>query len=169
MATVRVQEKLAINPGPTDAVLTAIHCLSGDVVLLPDGSFWSGATITMEMRRLSSDSSLRDTWVELFGPQTRRYPTAELVPERAEGLPSPMPAAGTWNVTLQTRMKVHNVSHPVRWDATVSRETDGVRVTARTVVLWSDFAIDKPTLVPEVASVADEIRLEVAFVAREQP
>jgi hypothetical protein len=168
-AVVRVNEKLAINSGPTDAVLDAIHCLAGDLVLLPDGTFWNGARITMEMRRLRSDSPLRDKWVELFGPQTGRFPTAELTPQRAEGLPLPLGASGSWTFALLGTMKVHGVEHAVRWNAMAQRAGDTLTTTASTIVVWSDFGIAKPTNIPEVASIVDEIRLEVSFTAKERP
>ena len=168
-AVVRVNEKLAINPGPTDAVLNAIHCLEGDVVLLADGAFWSGAKITMDLRRLRSDSPLRDRWVELFGPQTGRFPRAELTPERAAGLPLPLAPAGSWTFALLGTMRMHGTDHAVRWDATAKRAGDTLTATATTVVLWSDFGIGKPANIPEVASVVDEIRLEVTFTAKERP
>src|SRR5512132_1776433 len=57
-AIVRVSEHLAVNQGPSDAVLKGMHILSGSLALLPDGTFWPGASVKIELTRLRSDVPL---------------------------------------------------------------------------------------------------------------
>jgi hypothetical protein len=168
-AFVRITEQLAINPGPNEAVVEALHCLSGEIVLLPDGAFARDKKVVMEMWRLRSDQSLRDTWISLFGPQTNRFRTAEFTPERAEGLPAPLPVSGSWTFTMVGTMRMHGVDKITRWNAEVQRAGEKVTARARTTVTWSDFDMGKPAGIPQVASIEDEFRLEITFEASARP
>ena len=168
-ATVRVREQLAVNQGQTDAVLKGIHILSGSLALLPDGSFWPGAAVKIELTRLQSDVPLRDKWLELFGPQFGRFPTATFTPAKTVGLPVPLPANGDWTFTVMGDLLIRDVTKPVRLDATLHRAGPDLRATAATSFTWADFAIPKPLNIPQVASVEDDIRVEIAFAATAGP
>lgn len=87
------------------------------------------------------------------------------MPERTTGLPAPLPANGTWTFTLEGTLTVPGVSRAVSWKATADRKGRDLTGTATTTVTWSDFSLEKPqAAVTQVVSVADEIRLEIAFV-----
>jgi polyisoprenoid-binding protein YceI len=168
-ATVRVREQLAVNQGQTDAVLKGIHILNGSMALLPDGSFWPGASVKIELTRLQSDVPLRDKWLELFGPQFGRFPTGRFTPSKAVGLPVPLPANGDWTFAVMGDLTIRDVTKPVRLDATLHRAATDLRATATTSFTWADFAIPKPLNIPQVASVEDDIRIEIAFAATAGP
>ena len=163
-ATVRVQEHLAANLVNTDAVLTS-DGIDGAITLNADGSIVAGSKIMVDMTKLHSDEGLRDRWLSLFGIETAKFKTSTFVPERATGLPAPLPANGTWTFTLEGTLTVHGVSKAVSWKATADRKGRDLTGTATTTVTWSDFSLEKPqAAVTQVVSVADEIRLEIAFV-----
>jgi hypothetical protein len=61
------------------------------------------------------------------------------------------------------------VTKPVRLDATLHRAATDLRATAATSFTWADFAIPKPLNIPQVASVEDDIRIEIAFAATAGP
>ena len=69
LATVKVQEHLAVNLINTDAVLTS-NGVDGVLTLKADGSFAPDSKIVVDMTRLQSDQSLRDRWIQLFGIET---------------------------------------------------------------------------------------------------
>jgi len=164
LATVRVEEHLAVNLINTDAVLTS-NGVDGVVTLNADGSFAPDSKLVVDMTRLQSDQSLRDKWIELFGVQTGKFRTSTFVPQKATGLPSPLPASGQWAFTLDGLLTVHGVTKPVSWKATASRAGRDLTGTATTLVHWADFDIEKPqAAVTQVVSVTDDIRLELKFV-----
>ena len=163
-ATVRVEEHLAVNLVNTDAVLTS-NGVDGALTLNADGSFAPDSKLVVDMTRLQSDQSLRDKWIELFGVQTGKFKTSTFVPQRATGLPSPLPASGQWTFTLDGMLTVHGVTKAVSWKATAARAGRDLTGTATALVHWADFGLEKPqAAVTQVVSVTDEIRLELKFV-----
>ena len=166
-ATVRVEEHLAANLINTDAVL-ATDGVTGTLTLKADGTFAPGSRIVVDMTKLRSDQSLRDTWIRLFGVETNRFRESVFVPERATGLPMPLPQGGSWSFTLDGTLTVHGTPKAVSWKATAKRDGRDLTGTATTTVRWSDFALAKPqAAVVQVVSVSDEIRLELAFVGKQ--
>jgi polyisoprenoid-binding protein YceI len=163
-ATVRVQEHLAVNLINTDAVLTS-DGIEGTITLDADGSVVAGSKIVVDMTKLRSDQALRDKWLSLFGIETAKFKTSTFVPERATGLPAPLPTNGSWVFTLDGTLTVHGVSKAVSWKAQADRNGRDLTGSATTTVSWSDFGLEKPqAAVTQVVSVSDEIRLEIAFV-----
>lgn len=166
-ATVWVEEHLAVNLINTDAVL-ATDGVTGTLTLNADGTFAPGSRIVVDMTTLRSDQSLRDTWTRLFGIETNKFKESVFVPERATGLPAPLPQSGSWSFTLDGTLTVHGTPKAVRWNATAKRDGRDLTGTAITTVRWSDFALEKPqAAVTQVVSVSDDIRLELAFVGKQ--
>jgi len=165
VATVRAEEHLAVNLVNTDAVLTT-EGVTGVLTLRADGSFAPDSKIVVDMTKLHSDQALRDKWIQLFGIETNKFKESFFVPERATGLPSPLPQSGSWTFTLDGTLTVHGVAKPVSWKATAKRSGRDLTGTASLTIRWADFNVDKPqAAVFQVVSVSDEIRLELAFVA----
>ncbi len=160
----RVEEHLAVNLINTDAVLTS-NGVDGVLTLNADGTFTPDSKLVVDMTRLQSDQSLRDRWIQLFGVQTGKFKTSTFTPQRATGLPSPLPASGQWTFTLDGMLTVHGVTKPVSWKATATRAGRDLTGTATALVHWADFDIEKPqAAVTQVVSVTDDIRLELKFV-----
>jgi len=166
--TVRVQEHLAVNTINTDAVLTT-DGVTGTITLLPDGTFTPDSKITVDMTKLKSDQDLRDTWIRLFGIETNRFRDASFVPRMAAGLPSPLPATGTWPFTIDGDLTIHGVTKPATWSGTATRSGPDLNATAKLSTTWADWNVGKPqAAVTQVVSVSDEIRLEMAFVGTQR-
>ncbi|HEX9269301.1 MAG TPA: YceI family protein [Candidatus Limnocylindria bacterium] len=165
-ATVRVREQLAIFPAPSDAVLTATA--SGAFVLLADGTFDASSKITVDLTRLTSDSSQRDGFVKMSTLQTSTYPTATFVPTKVSGLTLPLPTSGGFTFTVTGKMTIHGTTKEVTFDVTAKREGTTLTATATAVPTWkfADFGMTAPRA-PAVLSVVDEIKLELAIVATE--
>jgi polyisoprenoid-binding protein YceI len=164
LATVKVEEHLAVNLINTDAVLTS-NGVDGTLTLNADGTFAADGKIVVDMTRLSSDQSLRDRWIQLFGVETGRFKTATFVPQKTTGLPSPLPATGQWTFTLDGALTVHGVTKPATWKATATRAGRDLAGTATTLIHWADFDVEKPqAAVTQVVSVSDDIRVELKFV-----
>jgi polyisoprenoid-binding protein YceI len=139
--------------------------VTGQLSLRPDGAIVREASkISVDLRQLRTDSGMRDTFIKQNTLQTSRFPLAEFVPTRAEGLPTPLPAAGEHAFRLTGTMTVHGVQKEVTWDVTARREGAQLRGQATTAVQFGDFGMTAPR-VPVVLSIVDEIRLEIDLVA----
>ena len=164
LATVKVQEHLAVNLINTDAVLTS-NGVDGVLTLKPDGTFAPDSKIVVDMTRLQSDQSLRDKWIQLFGIETNKFKTATFEPQKVTGLPSPLPASGQWTFTLNGQLTVHGVTKAASWSATATRAGRDLSGSATTLIHWADFDVEKPqAAVTQVVSVSDDIRLQLDFV-----
>ncbi|MDQ2951441.1 MAG: YceI family protein [Chloroflexota bacterium] len=166
-AVVRVEEHLAANLINTDAVLTT-DGVTGTLTFNPDGTFAPGSRIVVDMTKLHSDQSLRDRWLQLFGVETNKFKESVFVPERATGLPAPLPQSGSWTFALDGALTVHGTPKAVSWKATAKRDGRDLTGTATATVRWSDFGLEKPqAAVTQVVSVSDDIRLELAFIGKQ--
>ena len=164
LATVKVQEHLAVNLINTDAVLTS-NGVDGVLTLKADGTFAPDSKIVVDMTRLQSDQSLRDKWTQLFGIETNKFKTATFVPQKVTGLPSPLPANGQWTFTIDGQLTVHGVTKAASWSATATRAGRDLSGSATTLIHWADFDVEKPqAAVTQVVSVSDDIRLQLDFV-----
>ena len=70
--------------------------VSGQLAIRPDGTVdGASSRITVDLNSLATNSSMRDGFIKQNTLQTSQYPTAEFVPTRVEGLPSPSPRPGS--------------------------------------------------------------------------
>ena len=163
-ATFRVREQLAGRELPNDAVGTTAD-VSGQLALLPDGGLVSDASkITVDLRTLATDNRQRDNFIKSNTLQVNRFPNAEFVPTKAEGLPSPLPASGEATFKLTGLMTLKGVQKEVTWDVTATRSAGQLEGKATTAVKFGDFGMAPPR-VASVLSITDEIRLELDLVA----
>lgn len=166
-ATVRVREQLARVPAPSDAVLETAE-VTGTFGLRPDGTFSARSKITVGLDALKSDSSFRDTFIKGQTLETRRFPSADFIPTRTVGLPSPLPASGEWTFKVVGKLAIKGVEKEVTWDVKVKRDSTGITASAKNAPAFTfgDFGMQVPSAA-SVVSIVDEIRLELDLVARE--
>jgi polyisoprenoid-binding protein YceI len=163
-ATFRVREQLAGVDLPSDAVGTT-GAVAGTLVLRADGALVAPASrVSVDLRELKSDDPRRDSFIKQNTLLTARFPFAEFVPTRAEGLPNPLPQSGERAFRLIGTLTVHGTQKEVVWEARARREGAQLTGQATTTVRFGDFGMAPPR-VPLVLSIMDEIRLELALVA----
>lgn len=168
--TIRVREQLGFIPAPFDAVM-ATEALSGSFSLAADGSFEPCSRLVVDVRSVrSADTHLHPEILErdraiahLLG--SANFPTAVLVPIRAEGLPAPLPERGTWTFTLRSKLTIREIERDIAWDVTATRDGPSIEATATTAFAFPEFDIERPQ---QVLSLEDKIRLEVKLVARRE-
>jgi polyisoprenoid-binding protein YceI len=161
-ARYRVREQLASLKLPSDAI-GATSVISGALVIEPDGTLVSQASkFVVDLTTLKSDQSRRDRFIQNGTLQTRSYPTAEFVPTKAIGLPSPLPTSGTVTFQLVGDMTIHSVTRPATWDVTAQVNGQELSGSASTSFTFEDFGMTPPR-VPVVLSVEDNIKLEIDF------
>jgi YceI-like domain. len=161
-ARYRVREQLVGVELPNDAVGT-VHEISGTLLVDPNGAVVRDSSrIVVRMKKLTSDKTRRDGYVQRRTLETSKFPTVELVPTALNGL---TPASLTSTPTpfvLAGDLTVHGVTRPTTWKATA--HTDGADIvgTASTWFTFKDFSLNQPS-VPVVLSVNDTITLEYDF------
>ena len=161
-ASYRVQEQLAGINFPNDAVGTS-SAVSGTLVIAPDGSVDSASKLTVDLRPLKSDQDMRDGYLQHRTLETDKFPLAELVPTRIQGLPVMIPTTGQTGFQLTGNLTIHGVTKEVTFMgiATFGREST-VAGRATTNFTFATFGITKPSLA-RVLSVDDKIQLEIVF------
>lgn len=175
-ATYRVEERLVGVDFGNDAVGTT-ETITGKIVLKADGSVDAAqSNITVDMRTFESDQALRDQYVGGFVLQTQEFPMLEFVPNRAEGLPHPLPEGTPFEqnpaITIPSAVgfdligdvTMHGVTSEVTWTVVVTLLPDAAAGRATASVNFDTFGLTKPAI-PILASVEDAIDLEIEFRA----
>jgi polyisoprenoid-binding protein YceI len=163
-ASYHAQEQLVGRNLPSAAVGTASG-VSGSIVLAPDGSIAADQSqIQVDLRKLKSDESRRDNFIQGSTLQTGRFPMASFVPREAQGLPNPLPTSGQLAFQLAGDLTVHGVTRPVTWQVTAQFDGGSVSGDATTNVNISDFGMTPPKAGP-VLSIQDGLTLELSFAA----
>ena len=163
-----INERLANVASPVDAIGETSD-VSGAIVLDADGKVVSGESqIVVGLAGLKSDSDRRDGYVRRNTLQTDQYPTATFAVRTIEGLPWPLPASGEVTVQMVGDLTVKDQTREVTWETVIQAGADEAAGSAKTVITFEQFALEKPR-VAIVLSVVDEIRLELDFtVVREK-
>ena len=161
-ARYRVREQLVNRDLPSDAI-GATKDISGALVTDANGVIMADQSrFEINLQGLKSDSSRRDGFVANNVLQSSRFPTAVFVPTAAAGLPIPLPASGQGTFELSGDLTIRDVTRPVTWQITITREGDKLSGTAATSFTFKDFNLTQPR-VPVLLSVQDTIKLEFDF------
>jgi polyisoprenoid-binding protein YceI len=162
-ARYRVQEQLAGINFPSDAVGTT-ETITGAIIVNPDLSIAPGSKISVDLRTLSSDQSMRDNYVRTRTLEIEKFPMLDIVPKRLVGLTAPLPAGNQAQAGFQivADMTLHGVTKEVTWNAVATLGPAAVAGRATTTIDFGMFEMTKPTLA-RLISVDDKIHLEIEF------
>jgi polyisoprenoid-binding protein YceI len=154
------------------------EAVTGAIVIKADGTIdATKSKITVDMRTFKSDQAIRDMYIQGAVLDTKQYPMLEFVPSRAEGLPNPLPSGTPYEVNpkitipsavgfkLIGNMTFHGVTKEATWTVVTTLLPDAAAGTANTTVTFATFGLTKPAI-PVLASVEDNIRLEIEFRAK---
>ena len=163
-ATFRVNEQLAGRDLPNDAVGTT-KAVSGQLVFAPDGTLSPDKSlILVDLNTLKTDSGSRDNYLKRNTLEVDKFPNASFAPSKAEGMPSPLPAAGEASFTMTGMTSIHGIQKEVTWKVTAKRDGATITGKATATVMFGDFGMTIPRAAA-VLSVKDEIRLEIDLSA----
>lgn len=165
-ARYRAQELLFGQPAPSEAV-GRTRAVSGELVLLTDGTFAPESRIVIDLRTLQSDESRRDNYIQFNTLQTSQFPTADLAPLYTAGLPMPL-GTGQFTFQLVGNLTVHGVTQQTVWDVAADVAETEVAGAAATRVRMTDFGMTPPQAGP-VLSIEDDLTLEIELVAARSP
>jgi polyisoprenoid-binding protein YceI len=162
-ASYRVQEQLAGINFPSEAVGSST-ALTGTIFLKADGSIDPGQSkLSFDLRTLKSDQDMRDGYIQKRTLETDKFPTADFVATKIQGIPTPLPMMGQAGFQLTGNMTIHGVTKEVTWNGITTFAKDGsLAGRATTDFVFSMFGLTKPSLA-RILSVDDKIQLELVF------
>jgi polyisoprenoid-binding protein YceI len=169
-ATYRVQEQLAGINFPSEAA-GSTSAVSGAIAIGPDGNINSAQSkFTVDLRTFKSDQDLRDGYIRTRVFDTEKFPLAEFVPRRAQGLTYPFPSGAGAQAGFQLigDMTIRGVTKELTWLVVTTFSGDNIGGRAKTTFDFATFALPKPQLA-RLLSVDDKINLDVEIRAKRIP
>ena len=163
----RVSETLTGVDFESDAVGNT-EDITGSLIILPDGSIDSQSKITIDLTTLKSDQAFRDLLLGMVILETKSFPTLDFVPKQINGLDGPLPSLDVpqpIGFTMVGDVTLKGITKETTWNVVGVLNGTTVSGRATTTVLFSDFSLIKPEI-PFLASIADEIELEIEFTAK---
>jgi polyisoprenoid-binding protein YceI len=122
--------------------------------------------IQINARTLATDNDFRNRAIRNAILQTDSYELITFTPTELSGLPERVAVGEPFSFTILGDLTIRDVTRPVTFEVSVTPlSADAISGTATASVLYRDFGLNIPS-VPSVDLVADEVRLELEFVAR---
>lgn len=160
VARYKVREQLAGISFPSDAVGTTT-AITGTIVINPDATIdLTQSKITVDLKTIKSDQSMRDGYVQNNTLEVAKFPTLTFVPRRVVGLK--LPPASQAGFQLIGDMTLHGVTKEITWNVVSTFGNDAVAGRATTSFTFDTFNLKKPSLA-RLLSVDDRIELEIEF------
>jgi polyisoprenoid-binding protein YceI len=152
--------------GAPKTVVGATDQVAGEIAIYPDDPASSViGPILVNARTLSTDNDFRNRAIKNRILSTDDYEFVTFTPNEITGLPERVSVGESFTFQIVGDLNVRDVTREVTFDAAVTpiseKELEG---TATTIILYADFGLSIPEA-PAVASVDDEVRLEIDFVA----
>lgn len=154
-----------LRGSPKD-VIGETNLVSGEILVNPsDLSQSKVGVIQINARDFRTDDERRDSAIRNRILQTDSYEYIRFAPTSVEGLSGSGEIGKTYTFRLTGDLTIRNVTQRVTFDVTVVAEsTTRLSGSALAIIRRSDFNLVVPN-VPFVANVADEVKLELIFVA----
>lgn len=114
VAGYRVREKLARLPAQSDAV-GRTEAVTGSVVIANSGGTLTAQKVDVEVdvSKLASDESRRDSKIRTDGLQTDQFPKATFASTGPVALPAPVTDGGVVKVDVPGKLTIHGVTKDV--------------------------------------------------------
>ena len=154
-----VEEELNRTPVRFDAVISGTG-LTGFANL--DGS---PSVIMLDLHSLESDQNFRDRYIrQRMFPNT---PEATVTFNQLPDLPQSFFDGEVTLGTLDGSLQIGETATPLTFDVEARHDGNVINVLGKTTFTWDELGLSKPVFGP-VAYLADEVRVQVLIVAREQ-
>ena len=137
----KIQEKVAGRS--VSSAIGTTNGIAGDIALNRDAPSESrvGAIIA-NLEQFHSDNRLRDARIRSDFLESHKYPLASFSAGAITGLPAKLVNGDKVTFTIDGNAKVHDVTHPVTWNAVGTLSANGFDVTATSKLKLSDFGIE---------------------------
>ena len=162
-ARFRIEEVL--NGAPFTAVGTTDQVAGQIAVNVDDPAATQLGVIQINVRTLATESEFRDRAIKNEILNTNDYEFVTFEPTEITGLPQSVSVGESFSFQIAGSLTVRDVMQPAIFDATVTPTSESqLEGTATTTILYQDYNISIPEA-RSVASVEDEVVLELDFVA----
>ncbi|MCB9420245.1 MAG: YceI family protein [Ardenticatenaceae bacterium] len=152
--------------GQPKTVVGITQLVSGQIALNPaDLSTAQVGVIQANTLSFYTDDAFRDEALHSFIIDSPAYPLVIFAPTQIEGLPAQIAVGETAVFTLTGNLTLRDITQPVTFDCTAVL-TSPTRLEGRATATISRTAFNlRIPEVAQVANVADEFLIEIAFVA----
>jgi polyisoprenoid-binding protein YceI len=153
--------------GEPNTVVGVTDQVAGQIAIDPDEpQNIRVGTILIEARSLATDDNQRNRMIRNFVLSTDQFEYIAFTPATIGGLPLSVAPGNAYPVQIDGQLTIKDVTRDVAFDAVIVPVSESeLHGTASTVINQKDFGITIPQ-VPFVASVSDEVKLDLNFVAR---
>ncbi|HEY0738456.1 MAG TPA: YceI family protein [Herpetosiphonaceae bacterium] len=154
-----------LNNAPFTVVGTTDQ-VAGQIVVDPqDPGQTQVGTIQVNARTLATDSEFRDRAIKNRILSTDQYEMITFTPTEIVGLPENGTVGQSYSFQIVGDLTIRDVTRQVTFEVTATPTSETrLEGTAQTTIAYADWGITIPQ-VRQVASVSDEVRLEIDFVA----
>lgn len=152
--------------GAPKTVVGVTDQVAGEIAIyLDDPAQTKIGTILVNARTLSTDNEFRNRAIKNQILRTNDYEFITFTPTEIVGLPESAAVGESFSFQIIGELTVRDVTNPVTFDATVTPASETqLAGSASATILYADFGLTIPEA-RSVASVGDEVILEIDFVA----
>jgi len=150
-------------------VVGATNQIAGELAVDPqDPTKMRVGIIQINARTLTTDNDFRNRAIKNRILFTDQYEFITFEPTEITGLPQSGTVGQTYTFQMTGNLTIRDVTQPVTFEVTATPTTDTrLQGSAQATIRYADFNITIPQ-VQQVASVSDDVRLEIDFVAQAQ-
>lgn len=154
-----------LNNAPK-TVVGSTDQVAGEIALDPnDPSQSRVGIIQVNARTLTTDNDFRNRAIKNSILQTDQFEFITFTPKQIVGLPQSGAVGQSYTFQIIGDLTIRDVSREVTFDVTVTPVSESrLEGSASTTIRYADYGIGIPQ-VRQVASVDEEVRLEIDFVA----
>jgi polyisoprenoid-binding protein YceI len=154
-----------LNDAPKTVIGTTDQ-VAGEIAINPqDPTQTRVGVIQIDARALTTDNDFRNRAIKNQILETDQYEYVTFTPTKLVGLPQTGAVGTLYTFQIVGDLTIRDVTKPVTFDVTATAAA-GSRIegTATATIAYADYGISIPQ-VRQVASVDDQVRLELDFVA----
>jgi polyisoprenoid-binding protein YceI len=161
-----VYENLIFQNKPNNDAVGTTHSVQGNFSIRTGASpLVSGMTITVDLRTLQTDSSMRDRYVQQHALETDTYPTATFISISTQGLPTSYSDGQNVHFQLTGNMTMHGKTNKEVFDVQGKVAGNTVTGTATSTIYMTDFGIQPPNLA-NIAISQNKVLITITFTAQ---
>lgn len=157
--------------GAPKTVVGVTSLVTGEILVDPASPAQTKiGTITIDASDLTTDANMRNSAIRRFILQSNQpaYQFISFEPTAISGLPSTAQPGDRFSFTVAGDLKIRDVIQPVTFNVELTADSAAqISGLAATTITRSAFDLSIPN-VPGVANVAEEVKLELQFVALAQ-
>ena len=165
-ASYSVFENLIIQNKPNNDAIGTTHSVTGNFKIRTTPSpLVASMSITVDLRTLQSDASMRDHFIQRNTLETDSYPYATFVSVTTQGLPSNYTDGQTVHFQLIGNLTLHGKTNKETFDVQGKLSGNTISGTATSTIYMTDFGIQPPNLA-NIAIAQNKVVITLNFVAQ---